>query len=125
MEREASPHAGQRPSPRAGPLPNQLHDPSRELLGRFATRVTGEFEHLLGRMSEHLQRIDDVAGDRAEVQDELADSRELLARGQVLLRQLAAFGGTRNLAPQPLDLRAGIGAWWPSLQRAIGSANAL
>jgi CheY-like chemotaxis protein len=100
-------------------------DAERELLGRLAARVAGKFEHLFTRLGEHFERIDAIAGDRAEVQDELADGRELLARGDALLRQLIAFGGDRNLAPEPVELRTRAGSWWPRLQRVIGPDHVL
>lgn len=96
----------------------------RVLLGRLATRVGGEFEFLLGRLGKHLERLDEVAGDRAEVQDELDDARELLARGSELVRQLGAFA--RSEAPAAVqDLRSLLGNWWPRMQRMLGSDHPL
>lgn len=99
--------------------------PATPLLGQLAGRVGLEFEHLFARLAEHLERLDDVAGDRAEVADELADSRQLLTRGRALIEQLVAFGGERNLAPTRHDLRALVGRWWPQLQSIVGPRHPL
>jgi two-component system cell cycle sensor histidine kinase/response regulator CckA len=96
-----------------------------ELLGRLAARLAGEFEHLFGRLSQHIERLDEVAGDRAEVQDELADARDILGRGSEFVRQLAAFGGSRSLVPERRDLRSLLGRWWPQLQQIAGAEHPL
>ena len=62
---------------------------------------------------------------RAEVQDELADARDLVGRGSEVVRQLAAFGGSRTLVPEPRDLRSLLGSWWPQLQRVAGADHPL
>jgi CheY-like chemotaxis protein len=97
----------------------------RELLGRLAARVGGEFEFLLGRLGKHVERLDEVAGDRAEVQDELHDARELLTRGLQLVRQLAAFALPDTRPAEAQDLRGSLGNWWPRLQRVIGPEHPL
>jgi two-component system cell cycle sensor histidine kinase/response regulator CckA len=107
-------------------MPSEPRDAAeRELLGRLATRVGGEFEFLLERLGKHVERLDEVAGDRAEVQDELDDARGLLARGSELVRQLAAFGRPEARPVEVQDLRGSLGSWWPRLQRVIGSEHPL
>jgi CheY-like chemotaxis protein len=107
-------------------MPSEPRDPAeRVLLGRLATRVGGEFEFLLGRLGQHVERLDEVAGDRAEVQDELDDARELLARGLELVRQLGAFALSDTRPAEIKDLRSLLGNWWPRLQRMLGSDHPL
>jgi CheY-like chemotaxis protein len=107
-------------------MPSEPRDPAeRVLLGRIATRVGGEFEFLLGRLGKHLERLDEVAGDRAEVQDELDDARELLGRGSELVRQLRAFARSDAQLAEVQDLRSLLGNWWPRLQRLLGSDHPL
>jgi CheY-like chemotaxis protein len=107
-------------------MPSEPRDAAeRELLGRLATRVGSEFEFLLARLGKHVERLDEVAGDRAEVQDELHDARELLGRGSELVRQLAAFGRPGAQPVEAQDLRSSLGSWWPRLQRVIGSEHPL
>jgi CheY-like chemotaxis protein len=107
-------------------MPSEPRDPAeRVLLGRLATRVGGEFEFLLGRLGKHVERLDEVAGDRAEVQDELDDARELLARGSELVRQLGAFARSDARLAEAQDLRSLLGVWWPRLQRMLGTNHPL
>jgi two-component system cell cycle sensor histidine kinase/response regulator CckA len=107
-------------------VPSEPRDVAeREFLGRLAARVGNEFEFVLGRLGKHVERLDEVAGDRAEVQDELHDTRELLARGLQLVRQLSAFGMPDARPAEAQDLRGSLGNWWPRLQRVIGSEHPL
>lgn len=107
-------------------MPSEPRDPAeRVLLGRLATRVGSEFEFLIARLGKHVERLDEVAGDRAEVQDELDDARELLARGSQLVRQLGAFGRSEAGPEAEQDLRGLLGAWWPRLQRTLGPDHPL
>jgi CheY-like chemotaxis protein len=107
-------------------MPSEPRDSAeRVLLGRLATRVGGEFEFLIGRLSKHVERLDEVAGDRAEVQDELDDARDLLARGSELVRQLGAFAQIETKLAEVHDLRGLLGKWWPRLQRLLGPDHPL
>lgn len=107
-------------------MPSEPRDTAeRVLLGRLATRVGGEFEFLLGRLGKHVERLDEVAGDRAEVQDELDDARELLGRGLELVRQLGAFAQSETKLAEVHDLRSLLGNWWPRLQQMLGSDHPL
>ena len=99
---------------------SSAHFRRAEIQGRFAARVAREVSEMMQGLADRFDRIDEVAGDRAEVQDELIDGRALVFRGMDLTRQLTAYGRDAPPRLEPLDLASRLARWWPLLQGTLG-----